>query len=60
MLQGQDSILQRIGKVLRAQNDDITDEPVPTRWVDLIHHLNERERIPAECQQGTPKRPQFH
>jgi hypothetical protein len=44
MLQGQDSILQRIGKVLRAQNDDITHEPVPTRWVDLIHYLDEQER----------------
>jgi hypothetical protein len=44
MLQGQESILQRIGKVLRAQNDDITHEPVPTRWVDLIHYLDEQER----------------
>ena len=33
MLQGHELILQRIGKVLRAQDDDITHEPVPTCWV---------------------------
>ena len=48
MLQGQESILQRIGKVLRAQDDDITHESVPTRWVDLIHYLDEQERKRSE------------
>jgi hypothetical protein len=32
MFEGQKSILQRIGKVLRTQSEDITQEPVPTRW----------------------------
>ena len=42
MLQVQESILQRIGKALRVQSNDITDQPVPTRWVDLILHLDEQ------------------
>ena len=24
--------------------DDIAKEPLPKRWVDLVHHLNETER----------------
>jgi hypothetical protein len=56
MLQGQESILQRIGKVLRAQDDDITHEPVPTRWVDLIHYLDEQERRRADRRQPEAER----
>ena len=41
MLQDQESLLHRIGKALRAQSQDITHEPVPKRWVDLIHFLDE-------------------
>jgi hypothetical protein len=48
MLQGQETILQRIGKVLRVQSNDITHQPVPSRWVDLILHLDEQERKGAE------------
>jgi hypothetical protein len=44
----QESLLHRIGKVLRTQFDDITHEPVPTRWVDLIHYLDEQERKRAQ------------
>jgi hypothetical protein len=44
MQQGQDTILRRIGKALRADADDIVNEPLPTRWVDLIRYLDERER----------------
>ena len=44
MLQAQEPILQRIGKVLRAQGDDITHEPVPTRWLDLFHYLGQQAR----------------
>jgi hypothetical protein len=39
-----DTILQRLGKALHVHIDDITLEPLPRRWVDLIHHLNEQER----------------
>jgi hypothetical protein len=53
MLQGHESILQRIGKVLRAQDDDITHEPVPTCWVALIHYLDKQEQRRAE--RGQPE-----
>jgi len=36
--------MRRIGKVLRGANDDFTHEPLPERWVDLIHYLDEKER----------------
>ena len=39
-----DTILQGLGKALHVHIDDITREPLPCRWVDLIHHLNELER----------------
>jgi hypothetical protein len=51
MLQAQESILQRIGKALRVQSNDITDQPIPTRWVDLILYLDEQERKRAERRQ---------
>jgi hypothetical protein len=44
MQQGHDSILRRLGKLLHDQDDDITHEPLPKRWVDLIHFLDEQER----------------
>jgi len=36
--------LVAIGKQLRGQDEDIAREPLPRRWVDLIHHLNEQEQ----------------
>jgi hypothetical protein len=51
MWQRQESLFHRIGKVLRAQTEDITHEPVPTRWVELIHYLDERERKRGERSQ---------
>ena len=41
---GAQGVMRRIGKVLRAKNDDLTHEPLPERWVDLIHYLDEKER----------------
>jgi hypothetical protein len=43
MRQDQDTILQRLGKALHVHADEITHEPLPRRWVDLIHHLDEQE-----------------
>ena len=37
-------LMRRIGTVLRVKNDDFTHEPLPERWVDLIHYLDEKER----------------
>jgi hypothetical protein len=47
----QDTILRHLGKVLHAYVDDVTDEPVPRRWVDLILYLDEQERKSAKLAQ---------
>jgi hypothetical protein len=44
MQQGHDSIFRRLGKLLHDQDDGIKHEPLPKRWVDLIHFLDEQER----------------
>ena len=36
-------IAEHVGKPLREQCDEITHEPLPERWVDLINYLNARE-----------------
>ena len=51
MQQGHNSILRRIGKVLHDQDDDITREPLPRRWVELIQRLNEEEQKRAGARQ---------
>jgi hypothetical protein len=60
MQQTPTSFLSSITKALRANFEDVANEPLPQRWVDLIHHLNEREHIDAERPPDTPKRPQSH
>jgi hypothetical protein len=37
-------IADYIGKPLREQCRDITHEPLPERWVDLINYLNTHEQ----------------
>jgi hypothetical protein len=41
---GLDSTLGLIAKRLRCEREDATREPLPERWIELIHHLNEQER----------------
>ena len=36
--------MRRIGTVLRVKDDDFAHQPLPERWVDLIHYLDEMER----------------
>ena len=48
MQQATPSFLRKIRQALRANFDAVALEPLPERWVDLIHHLNERERARAE------------
>ena len=36
--------LDRIGRALRVQYDEIVHEPVPKRWVELINYLNDKEQ----------------
>ncbi len=44
MRQKDATLLQRLSKALRTQYDDVANEPLPERWTDLIHYLNEKER----------------
>jgi hypothetical protein len=48
MRQGQESVLGRLGKALHIRMDDITHEALPRRWVELIHYLDEQERLRSE------------
>jgi hypothetical protein len=48
-------LLERISKALHAQYDRIADEPLPERWVELINHLNEKERAQGEARQSEPE-----
>jgi hypothetical protein len=36
--------MRRIGTVLRVKDEEFAHEPLPERWVDLIHYLDEKER----------------
>ena len=46
-----------IAKRLREDGEQVTQDPLPTRWVDLILHLDEQERRtcaglqPAACKE---------
>ena len=53
MLMKDDTIVG-IGKALRRQSEQITHDPLPRRWVDLILHLDEEERK----QSGARRRPE--
>ena len=43
-------VLQHVGKMLQTQFAPITKEPLPERWVELIHYLNEKERREAQSE----------
>jgi hypothetical protein len=36
--------MRRIGTVLRIKDEEFAHEPLPERWVDLMHYLDEKER----------------
>jgi len=52
MPQARSQIVERLRSALRAQYDAILNEPLPERWVDLIHRLNEQERQAREPAPG--------
>ena len=52
MPQARSQIVERLKSALQAQYDAILNEPLPERWVDLIHRLNEQERQ----ERGSPSR----
>jgi hypothetical protein len=41
-------IVRQLGAMLHTYFDNVAAEPLPTRWVDLIHALNERERARSQ------------
>jgi hypothetical protein len=46
---------ERVGKALHAQFDEVAQQPLPKRWVDLINRLNELERQQRQAEQGDLK-----
>jgi hypothetical protein len=50
MPQARSQVVERIRSALHAEYDAILNEPLPERWVDLIHRLNEQERLQREAQ----------
>ena len=40
----QETILRRLGRTLHVHMDEITHEPLPSRWVELILYLEEEEQ----------------
>ena len=44
MPQLQQPMLRRLGETFAKRSLNDLSEPLPERWVDLIHALNERER----------------
>ena len=56
MQQGQDTILSRLGRAFHLYADDIAREPLPQRWVDLIHYLDEEERKRSDAQKAESER----
>jgi hypothetical protein len=59
MQEGIYEILQRLGTVLHAQNDHITYEPLPRRWLDLIRHLNKKDRLSSQAAAPSSDSPLF-
>ena len=52
MPQARSQIVERLRSALQAQYDAILNEPLPERWVDLIHRLNEQEGRAREPARG--------
>ena len=42
---GYDRSLGLIAKALRKESQNVAREPLPKRWIDLIHYLDEQERM---------------
>ena len=57
MKQARDILWEGIGSKLRQQNELVTHEPLPKRWVDLIRHLDEQERRAAARTHPTTETP---
>jgi hypothetical protein len=40
--------LSKIGEMLRERVDDITQEPLPQRWLDLVRDLEQQKKHPPD------------
>ena len=56
MRHAHETILSRLGKALYSHWDDIVQEPLPRRWVDLILYLDGQERKRSEADQTETQR----
>jgi len=50
------SVTTRLRSALQQRLDVVLHEPLPKRWVNLIHELNERERKEAQARQTKVRR----
>jgi hypothetical protein len=50
--------LNSASKSLHAKYDWITKEPLPKRWVELIHRLNEIEYLKAAAERQAHEAPE--
>ena len=50
-------ILKSISRAFHLRNDDIVNEPLPERWVDLIKYLNEKDRAARRSEEPKTKPP---
>jgi hypothetical protein len=46
------SFLERLGRMLHVHYDEVLNEPLPQRWVDLIKYLNAKEQAQPEALQS--------
>ena len=53
-------LMRRIGTVLRVKDADFAREPLPERWVELIHYLDEKERREKARERQRQRRQQPH
>lgn len=51
----QETVLVQLGKKLHVELDDLTQQPLPRRWIELIQHLNAQERMRAGMDRGDPQ-----
>jgi len=54
---GHDQTFGLIAKRLRDDNQEVTREPLPKRWVELIHYLDEQERKSFERSRSSAVEP---
>jgi hypothetical protein len=48
-------VLQHVSRLLKNRLGPITEAPLPKRWVELIHYLDEKERREAQSESESPR-----